>query len=132
MPTKAAAIASTRVMKRLLPDQPGARKISQHYGAALVCVRHRVDDERGLRHTTVELLVQTVPLQVDLNREVSVRIRFGDESTRAAAMLHGARWDPKDRVWRMPLHVAKTLKLQRQIVRADKLSTGRHLKSVDP
>ncbi|WP_374608642.1 hypothetical protein [Diaphorobacter nitroreducens] len=109
----------------------GARKVSRLNGEAVVCVRHQVDDERGLRHTTVELLVETATLQSDGGMQVGVRIQYADEAMRARALEQGARWDPQARLWRMPLRVARALRLQRQIVQAPDLSTGRHLKSVD-
>ena len=65
----------------------GARKVSRLNGEAVVCVRHRVDDE----------------------------------TMRARASKQGARWDPQARLWRMPLRVARALRLQRQIVQTPDL-----------
>ena len=55
--TTTAPLIKTRIVKRLAPDQAGAKKLARQYGNALVCVRYRQDPEQGLRYTTVELVV---------------------------------------------------------------------------
>ena len=49
-------IAATRITKKLLPLQPGAKKLTARYGEALIYVRYRLDPTEDRRYTTVELL----------------------------------------------------------------------------
>ena len=53
----------TNVVKKLAPDQNGAKKLARRFGDALVCVRYRYDADTGIRYTTVELLVGQAPLK---------------------------------------------------------------------
>jgi hypothetical protein len=52
------------VIKRLAPGVPGTRRLQERYRDTLVCVRYRQDDTRGLRYTTVELVVDQRPFTV--------------------------------------------------------------------
>ena len=45
----------------LKPGQKGTKKLVEKYGASLLCVRYRYDEERGIRRTTVELMEEEVP-----------------------------------------------------------------------
>jgi hypothetical protein len=49
--------------KTLRPGQEGTKSLFDKYGEQLLCVRYRSDDERHLRHTTAEVVVETVPQQ---------------------------------------------------------------------
>jgi hypothetical protein len=49
--------------KTLRPGQDGTKSLLDKYGEQLLCVCYRYDDERYLGHTTVELVVETVPWQ---------------------------------------------------------------------
>src|SRR6185369_2650549 len=78
---KAERIEQTRVVKKLSVTQPGALKLAQRYGEALVCVRYRHDAERRYRYTTIELVVERAPIKrrnPALDAIVVVRIPFGD------------------------------------------------------
>lgn len=52
-----ACARSTRVLKKIEPNQAGALKWAQRYGASLLCVRYRLDPRNAQRLTTVELIV---------------------------------------------------------------------------
>lgn len=51
------------VEKTFRPGANGTKRYVERYGSRLVCVRHRLDRDLGLRHTTVELIVDTRPYQ---------------------------------------------------------------------
>lgn len=109
----------TKVMKKLSPTQPGARKLARRYGAALVCVRYRQDTDGRHRYTTVELVVDSGPVatrNANPVRMVEVTIGMGETELRRQAMELGAVWDPTARVWRMPRAVANKLGLTAQLV----------------
>jgi hypothetical protein len=99
----------TRVVKRLDPTQPGAINLARRYGEALVCVRYRHDADGLHRMTTVELVVERVPIVRRPSPIVAVVLSLNDPKLRAKAMTLGATWDAKMRVWRMSREVAKKL-----------------------
>lgn len=81
-------VAAQRVIKKLAPDRPGAQRLAQRFGDALVCVRHRVDASGRTRFTTVELLVEQTPVRAQTgNRIVGIRIAYEDGTLRAVAAL---------------------------------------------
>jgi len=122
MPITPLRLAKALVTKRLLPHKPGAKKLTQRYGDALVCVRYRHDVEAGRRYTTVELVVEEGPIPADRKPAAAVpttpaavhlRIPFNDLALRQAVQRHGGEWDAKLRVWRLSPSAARAL--QRQV-----------------
>ncbi|HUG25875.1 MAG TPA: hypothetical protein VMN83_25525 [Albitalea sp.] len=111
-----AAGPATRVMKKLNPSQPGARKLARIYGDALVCVRYRHDETSVLRYTTVELVVECMPLVGRTPKMVAVRIGFDEAGLQRLAQRHGATWDGQACVWHMTMETAKKLKLSDRVV----------------
>jgi hypothetical protein len=101
-----------RVVKKLAPSRPGAIKLARRYGESLVCVRHRIDPTGKFRVTTVELVVDTAPIQTSPNEQVVVNNDITDQAMRAMLLKSGATWDPQGKVWRMPMKVARALNLQ--------------------
>jgi len=49
-----------RANKKLLPGQPGTKKLLEKYGEKLVCVRYRYDNLRHKRIKTVELIEEEI------------------------------------------------------------------------
>ena len=114
-----AIYADTRIVKRLSASQPGAIKLAQRYGDALVCVRYRHDAQGGRRYTTVELVIDEAPIatRTDLDEWVMVRIDFNDIQRHRQAREHGAKWDSKRCLWGMTRRTAKKLRLAGRIER---------------
>lgn len=104
-----------RVVKTLSPGQPGALRLGRKYGRDLVCVRYRMDD-RGLRYTTVELVVDRVAVVKRPNRIVGVRVEMHESSVQSTVKAGGGKWDKRAQVWRMPYSVALALGLQNRVV----------------
>ena len=117
-PADPACLAASRIIKKLLPAQDGAKKLARRYGDALVCVRYRKDEQRGERYTTVELLIETVPIPPAKlpQAEVQVTLDPYDRELRLAACALGARWNPQQRHWTMTRQAAKQLRLL-QVIR---------------
>lgn len=111
--------ATTRVTKKLTPEQRGALGWARKYGAALVCVRYRVDAGAGRRFTTVELLVDEAPLAPPKRDDAMVWLRIGVEEfeLRERIKRAGARWEPARKLWRLPSITARRLGLQARVVR---------------
>ena len=121
----AAARAETHVVKRLRPSQPGAKKLAIRYGEALVCVRYRHDPTGTLRYTTVELIVDQAPVAYRVSPEevVLVHIDFDNAELQQQARARGARWDSRQRLWRMTLRLARALRLVGKIVKRERATS---------
>lgn len=108
---------TTRVVKTLWPPQPGTRRLQQRYGEALVCVRYRHDATGLRRFTTVEIVVDEAPVtgrRVD-QRWFPVRIGFHEDTLRATAKTHGARWDRDAKIWHLKGAAVKKLQLESRV-----------------
>lgn len=115
------------VRQTLKPGDYGTRKLAARFGDKLVCIRYRVDAARGVRYTTVELVVDQAPLarrkaQVpssavpDRNPIVGVKIFYREDALREKAKEGGAIWRPRQKFWEMPLQTARRLGLGNRIV----------------
>ena len=105
-----------RVSKKLQPGQPGTLKLARRFGNALVCVRYRLDADAQRRYTTVELIVDQSPMVNRTDRLVGVRVRYAEAELRQVVRDHGAIWDQRAGLWRMPLRIATRLGLRERIV----------------
>jgi hypothetical protein len=108
-------VGRMRVVKKLSPSNRGAIKLAEQFGKTLLCVRHRVDAEAKSRFTTVELLVGQAPIKVRSQKYVSVQIDWNEKALRKIIKEAGAKWDGKERVWRMPRRMAGILRLTDRI-----------------
>lgn len=101
--------------KRLKPGDPGTKRLHERYGDRLLCVRYRIDPDSGRRFTTVELVVEerTGPPA----KEVWVRIGYDETDLRHRIKNAGGVWDGSRKLWRISGQAAKTLGLQKRIVR---------------
>lgn len=106
-----------RVLKTLRPGDRGAIALARRYGDALICVRHRGDARGKVRHVTVELLVDSVPIQPRARPMVHLRIEPAEQTLRAIIRTAGGRWDPKTQSWTLPSRVVSILNLRHRIVR---------------
>jgi hypothetical protein len=106
-----------RVSKKLSPTQPGALKLARKHGDALVCVRYRIDAEGTHRYTTVELIVDRVPVVKRADRIVRIRLRYDESALRTKLRARGAEWDPLAKLWCLPYKVADQLGLRERIVK---------------
>lgn len=105
-----------RVVKTLRPGDPGAIGWARQYGDALICVRHRTDGRGKVRHTTVELLVESTPIRPRNVRLVRLRIAPHERTLHAICKTAGGRWDAVTRTWLLPQRVAGILNLRARIV----------------
>lgn len=108
----------TRVLKKIAPHQPGARKLALRYGRALVCVRHRHNPDGSIRYTTVELVVEEAPIvpRRALPAWLCVRLRGGEADLRRQLIAEGGRWDPEARCWWIRRETARRLRLMKRVV----------------
>jgi hypothetical protein len=90
--------------KTLRPGQDGTKSLLDKYGEQLLCVRHRSDDEQRLRHTTVELGVETVPWQsqpLTASRMVGVQVGLREVELQRKVKQAGGKWSRERHLWEM-------------------------------
>ena len=116
MKTANANLATLRVAKTDAPDQNGAKRFARRYADQLVCVRHRLSNDGSVRHTTVELLIESTPVAPCARTLVVIKIGPSDKNTRTLLMACGAQWVPKEKYWLLPRMVAKNLRLLKNVV----------------
>jgi hypothetical protein len=89
----------------LKPGQKGTRRLVERYGNALLCVRYRYDEKRGVRLKTVEIVVEEKSCTPSLRHRdtdiVSVMVPYAEKSLRENLKAAGGRWDPEERLWRV-------------------------------
>ncbi len=110
-----------RANKKLLPGQPGTKKLLERYGENLVCVRYRYDDENQRAYKTIELIIETMPWQPDsakipLNKKVRLKIEFNETKLREQVKSAGGIWDPHQKVWQLIYKHVDALNLTNRIV----------------
>lgn len=71
---------------------------------ALLCVRYRTDEKRGLRLKTVELIVGEKPLRTGSKYQdeemVNLIVAYGETILRDQLKSLG-RWNPKEKLWQV-------------------------------
>lgn len=108
-------VSSFKVTKKLSSGSPGAQKLKDRFGEALVCVRHRIIPDGKNRSTTVELLVEHRPVRRRESPVVGVQIALGERELQALVCTAGASWDPSARLWKMPLRTVEALGLKDRV-----------------
>jgi hypothetical protein len=83
--------------------QPGTKKLMRRYGADLLCVRYRYDEESQLRLKTIELVVERIEWtsrrKVDGRDPVHVRLDERENLLRRAVLFAGGRWNETTETW---------------------------------
>lgn len=110
----------------LAPGQNGTKKLLARYGERLVCVRYRYDVARGVRHKTVELIVETTPWnprQRNARREphdmVAVRIEYSETALRERVKSAGGIWRHRQQLWEVDWKTVRELGLQGRVAVQD-------------
>ncbi len=89
----------------LKPGQKGTRRLVERYGPALLCIRYRYDEKRGMRLKTVEIFVDEKPCTVSLRYRdtdvVPVVVHYSEKALREMLKAAGGRWDPEEKLWRV-------------------------------
>ena len=108
--------APTRVIKKLDPQAPGARRWAASCGEQRVCVRYRVDPLCQRRLNTMEMVVDEAPTLNSVCVCVGVRVALGEKELGRTVRTAGGTCDPAAQVWMMTLGQAKSLGLADRIV----------------
>ncbi|MDA0766518.1 MAG: hypothetical protein O3A92_06820 [Verrucomicrobia bacterium] len=104
-----------KVGQAILPQHHGARRWAEEYGEKLVRVRYRYDSVAGLRHTTVEIAVDSAPWQPALQPTALIHVAYDEEKLRHLLKARGATWEPALRRWRVPLPLVQELQLENRL-----------------
>ena len=89
---------------KLKPGQKGTKKLLEHFGDALFCVRYRYDEERRKQLKTAEIIVSErdwtpPPAKFSDSALVPLRIGYNEKPLQEKAKALGGRWNPKQQVW---------------------------------
>jgi len=114
-----------KTLRKLLPGQPGTKKLLQKYGEDLVCVRYRYDSANMKRVTTVELIVEETPWQpqahrIPMNKNVCVRIEYGEIDLGMKVRAAGGIWNRKKKLWKLPYQRVLQLGLIERMVQTER------------
>lgn len=115
------------VTKTLLPGAPGIRRLTEKYGATLLCVRYRKDGQTSRRVKTVERIVEDYaarpaapaspsPRTSQSDTDVLLRIRYSESRLREQIRAAGGRGLVERRLWRLPEDAAVRLKGMDRVV----------------
>jgi len=110
-----------RLVRKVLPGNPGTKKLMEKYGDRLYCVRYRYDEERGERVKTVERIQErktwrTDPARTPANKIVSIRIAYGEVHLGRLVKAAGGKWNRQKRVWELPCREVQALGLEERMV----------------
>lgn len=112
--TLANGVAAGSVIKRMAPGVSGTRRLAERFGQSLVCVRYRENPARGLRYTTVEIIVDQHPFNAP---EYLVHVAYAETALRHKVKDAGGQWDRELKLWRIPRAAVRTLGLADRVVK---------------
>ena len=109
-----------RTKRKLLPGDPGTKKLLAKYGERLVCVRYRYDKESKKKLKTVELIEEESNWQPDskripANKIVKVNVAYGEIEVGRMIRNIGGRWNRQEKVWELPYMHVVNLGLQNRL-----------------
>jgi len=103
----------------LKPGQNGTKRLMEHYGRALLCVRYRYDETRKVRLKTVELIVEERPWEPPFRFRdddlAPVAVRFDETALRDKLRSLRAKWDPGAKVWMVRYGKIRGTELEKRI-----------------
>jgi hypothetical protein len=87
-----------RAKKKLKLGQDSTKSLLDKYGEQLICVRYRDDEEHGLRHKTIELIVESIPWkpqtrEIPGDAIVGVKVGLQEVELQTAVRQAGGKWN---------------------------------------
>jgi len=109
-----------KIRRKILPGQPGTKKLVEKYGTDLVCVRYRYDAKRKRKIKTVELVVdegywEANPDRIPANKILYVRVDYGETYLQKLVRSVGGRWNKNKKLWELPYREVANLGLMDRI-----------------
>lgn len=109
-----------RIVKRVPPGKPGAKKWMERYGDRFVCLRYCIDPENKKRVKTVEIIVdesEWKPTErIPANKIAHLRIEYGEIDVAMLVKNAGGRWNRAGRYWELAYGEARALGLENRII----------------
>ncbi len=121
-----------RIVKTVKPGHKGTKELLSRYGASLLCVRYRYDEDACESLKTVELVIKRRSLKHEPvrqgstkrggrsgdagRRRVALRIGWREKELQSRVKSAGGRWDRVRRVWMVERAAAEGLGLMGRIV----------------
>lgn len=110
-----------KTQAHLKPGQKGTKRLVAEYGASLLCVRYRYDRIRGVRLKTVEIVLEEkawpLPPEEGDRDTVALHVAYTEKALRAKLKAVGARWDPVEKVWRVPFSCVRGTELEERVLK---------------
>ncbi len=121
-----------RTLKTLKPGRDGTKELWTRFGADLLYVRYRYDEDSRERVKTVELVVDRKPRDDEgeepgsrtsrsraagfASRRVALKIGWKEKGLQQQVKSAGGRWDPDRRLWMLRRDAAERMDLMRRVV----------------
>ncbi|WP_226377889.1 hypothetical protein [Citrifermentans bremense] len=114
-------LKNMKTQTHLKPGQKGTKRLVAEYGQSLVCVRYRYDKVRRVRLKTVEIIVEEkawpFPPEHGDGDMIALRVGYAEKALRAKLKAVGGRWDPVEKVWRVPFCSVQGTELEARILK---------------
>ena len=107
-------MAAGSVIKRMWPGASGTRRLTERFGESLVRGRYRENPARGLRYTTVEIIVDQRPFNAP---EDLVQVAYAETALRHKVKDAVGHCDRELKLWRLPRTAVRTLGLADRVVK---------------
>lgn len=115
----AGSMKDMKSYKHLKPGQKGTKRLVEQYGDALLCVRYRYDEKRGIRLKTVEVVVEEISGNRSRFKDsdvVPVSVHFEEMELREQLRSLRARWDTHAKLWFVPYRLIRGTPLEARIM----------------
>jgi hypothetical protein len=90
------------------------------YGDALLCVRYRYDEKRGVQLKTVEIIVEEKAagpvVRFRDDDPVKLIVAFTEKGLRDRLKDAGGRWDPQEKLWLVRYGAIRGTELEERIL----------------
>ena len=109
-----------KTRKHLKPGQMGTKRLVEQFGDALLCVRYRYDEKRGVQLKTVEIVVEekiTGPVARFRDDDlVKLVVAFTEKGLRDRLKDAGGRWDHQEKLWLVRYGAVRGTELEERIL----------------
>ena len=109
-----------KARRKVSLGQNSIRALLDKYGEQLICVRYRYDEERQIRHKTVELIAETIawipqPEKIRSDALVGVKVELEEVKLQKQIRQAGGKWNRQLRLWEIRYDQVVALDLQARI-----------------
>lgn len=94
-----------KARRKVSLGQNSIRALLDKYGEQLICVRYRYDEERQIRHKTVELIAETIawipqPEKIRSDALVGVKVELEEVKLQKQIRQADGKWNRQPRLWK--------------------------------